>query len=281
MRIRFAGVLALTVLLFGFRWPVTNGRITSSFGEYRPDHFHDGMDLIASDYLTYPVADGELLYAWNRAAYPFDNYSGSGNYKVALHGDKASVYLHLDDDGSFDPVLSTAKPFARYANTGRSYGNHIHFSVLDVKTWASINPFTLMPPVEDTIAPTIGDMGFAIDGKVSVIRNKATVRLTQNRPLLISVFDEIKKGDRLGVYSLIAECNGKKSLEMTFDRFTPDKAGILAVRGAEFDSVYEKSFLRIGNIDWQNGENRIVITARDYAGNVSVKEFLLTVNREF
>ena len=90
---------SLFVLAFSnvsFRWPLNNPVLTSTYGESRADHFHDGMDFISSDSRVFPVKEGKLLYAWNRSLFPLENYWGGGNYKIIKHDDEyVSYYMHL------------------------------------------------------------------------------------------------------------------------------------------------------------------------------------------
>ena len=46
-------IIFLSILLTSFKWPIKNGKITSTFGESRGDHFHDGVDMIVNDFNSY------------------------------------------------------------------------------------------------------------------------------------------------------------------------------------------------------------------------------------
>lgn len=272
-------ILSLSMTCF-FRWPAENGRITSSFAEYRPDHFHDGIDMISSVNNVYPIDEGELLYMWNKELFPFDNYSGSGNYKIVSHGEYASEYLHLDDSSDAENNISSSKPIAKYANTGRSFGNHIHFGIISLKDWSSINPFVLAEKVPDSKAPVISEIAFNIDGKVMRVKDKTTVRLTKNHSLLIAVFDEINKGDKLGVFTLEVSHNGKTVTSVKFDKLTLNEKKI-TLAGKPYDDVYNSSYYVVSGIKWTAGDNIFSVKAADFSGNTSVKDFTLVVNKEF
>ena len=263
-----------------FSWPVKNGRVTSSFAEYRPDHLHDGVDMISPSFDVYPVEDGELLYMWNKDLFPFDDYTGSGNYKFISHSAYISQYLHLDDSSDSARKVSSTDAIGRYANTGRSFGNHIHFCVIQSKDWSSVNPFTLAQPIEDKRQPVISEIAFDIDGKIMIVKDKNTVRLTKDRPLLIKAFDEINKGDRLGLYALKVYHNGKIICDIKFDRII-SKDGKLLMDGKSFDEIFNSSFYLINGIKWNNGENSFSVKAIDYSGNETVKDFTLIANKEF
>ena len=273
-------LLPLLLSLSYFAWPVKSGRVTSSFAEFRPDHLHDGIDMISSSFDVYPVEDGNLLYMWNKDLFPFDDYTGSGNYKLISHETYISQYLHLDDSSDSTKKVTTAEVIGKYANTGRSFGNHIHFCIIQPKDWSSINPFTLTQPIEDKRPPVISDVAFDIDGKTMIVKDKTTVRLTKDRPLLVKAFDEINKGDRLGVYTLKVYHNDKIIRDIKFDKII-SKDGQLLMSGWKFDEIFNSSFYLINGIKWINGENSFSVRVIDYSGNETVKNFTLIVNKEF
>jgi len=263
-----------------FAWPVKSGRVTSSFAEFRPDHLHDGVDMISSSYDVFPVEDGELLYMWNKDLFPFDDYTGSGNYKFISHSAFISQYLHLDDSSNSAKKAVTSEPIGKYANTGRSFGNHIHFCIIQPKDWSSINPYTMAQPIEDKRQPVISDIAFDIDGKIMIVKDKTTVRLTKDRPLLIKAFDEINKGDRHGLYALKVYHNSKIILDIKFDKIV-SKDGQLLLSGRKFENIFNSSFYLVSGIKWNNGENSFSVRALDYSGNETVKDFTLIANKEF
>ena len=89
-------ILFLSIVLTSFKWPVKDGKITSTFGESRGDHFHDGIDMTVKDDKVYPVDSGELLYFWDKSIFPLEKFPGGGNHIILTHGNKYySLYLHL------------------------------------------------------------------------------------------------------------------------------------------------------------------------------------------
>ena len=130
-------LISLIVLSFyniSFKWPLNNGKLTSTFGESRWDHFHDGIDMISVDKRIFPIDSGNLLFFWDRQIFPFENYPGAGNYKIIKHSeDIYSVYMHLADGVSLKRIYTRDDPIAIIGNSGRSFADHLHFSILDKK----------------------------------------------------------------------------------------------------------------------------------------------------
>jgi len=78
-------------------WPINTGRyLTSTFGEYRPGHFHSGIDIKTNYRCGYPVyatADG---YIWRVLTSPYGY--GKAVY-LKLDDGNLAVYGHLDRFG--------------------------------------------------------------------------------------------------------------------------------------------------------------------------------------
>ena len=53
--IMFLVFFNLSFANFNFQWPLKEGLITSTFGESRADHFHDGVDIVSANKNIYPV----------------------------------------------------------------------------------------------------------------------------------------------------------------------------------------------------------------------------------
>lgn len=276
--ILYFSILIMAGSLLSFYWPVKQGRITSTFGESRGDHFHDGVDLISYSKKVYPVDEGKLLYVWNRKLFPFDRYTGSGNFKVIEHNDLMSVYIHLEDSYNTIKNYKKTDTLGNFANTGRSYGNHIHLGLFKKGSWDSLNAFDIMPQIEDSRPPVIGYFGLHIDNDYILLNNNSQIRLTKHYPLLVKIHDEINTGDRLGIYRLKVIFNDKQVLDIKFDQVKYTDQG-LYLNGKKFSDIYDgKDFYKINGIKYQSGMNKCIVFAYDYAGNMATKEFDVTVN---
>lgn len=271
-------ILVLAVTAIAFRWPLNNGKITSTFGESRGDHFHDGSDMIAGDKKVYPLLDGKLLYTWNKALFPFDNYTGSGNFKILAHDNGLlSVYLHLENSENATPAYTENESIGYFGDTGRSYGAHIHFNLIDRKTLSSINSFTILPEYKDTRVPIVGPFGLEIEGHPVMVTNKSRIRMTQDWPLLIKAYDEALGGERLGVFSLTVVFNDETVAEYHFDKIEYFKND-LTISGHKFEDLYNsEGFYKVKAMRYRSGVNTCEVTATDYAGNKTTASFTVDI----
>lgn len=152
-------------------------RLTGTFGELRPDHFHSGIDIKSK---TGGV--GQPIFA---AAEGFVDRikvqaSGYGNVMYIKHPNGyTTVYAHLDrfapeieqfvraqqyKKESFEVDLQPAdgqfkvrqgQSIGTMGNSGGSTGPHLHFEIRNTATQKGLNPLLFGLPVPDKEAPYI------------------------------------------------------------------------------------------------------------------------------
>ena len=278
----YACLVFLVIFTASFRWPADTVTVTSTFGESRGNHFHDGIDVISSDRKIYPVSDGELVYFWDKSVFPLDDYPGLGNYRILSHNDKLyALYAHLDDAVPKHERYSSDDLLGMMANTGRSYGKHLHFTLIERKTGRSVNPLKVLPEVEDNKPPQVNGMYIRIDDHYYSIREGSNIRLTKNYPLLVDIHDSFRGSEKCGVYSLEVSMNGKKVHSVTFEAIGNSKNG-LTISGNIFHSLFdEKGYYKIQKVSYIDGVNTVMVSARDFSGNTSTKKYSFNVKVEF
>ncbi len=273
----YLGILFLTFMQVSFRWPLDSGSITSTFGESRLDHFHDGVDMTSTDGKVYPVKPGTLLFMWDKSLYPLENHPGAGNYRVLEHqGDYLSLYMHLNEGGTVKKIYSEKDVVGTIGNTGHSYAKHLHFSIVNSKNWNSINPFTIMPAYTDIFPPQIVDIAIKIGDKLVILKNNSHVRLTQNYPLLVKLVDSISKNERLGIYQFEAYHNDRLVIKKTFNNIVYTSKG-LVIEKKGFAHSFEDDYYKVPGIAYAQGLNTIKIIASDFSGNTTEKLFSLDI----
>jgi murein DD-endopeptidase MepM/ murein hydrolase activator NlpD len=113
----------------GFKFPLRNYRITSSFG-YRPSPFtgrlqnHQGLDLAApAGTAVYAALEGTVAETGRDAVY--------GNYIIVSHRDNwVSLYGHLQAiDVAKNAAVRKDTVIGRVGSTGQSTGPHLHFEI--------------------------------------------------------------------------------------------------------------------------------------------------------
>ncbi len=159
-----------------YLWPVsTSTSLSSNFGEFRPAHFHMGIDIRTNQTEGHPVYAIESGFISRIST----NYSGYGKalYLTTNEGRKA-LYGHLSKyaptldsllhsiqlnqqsyriNEYFDPSAIPVKRgdlIGYSGNTGGSFGPHLHFELRNLMD-QPLNPLVYGYPLKDSIPPVI------------------------------------------------------------------------------------------------------------------------------
>jgi hypothetical protein len=296
--------LVVTLPVFGFDWPLDTLKVSATFGSNRGDHFHAGVDLAKGGEAVTPIAPGELLYSYDEGR----DYStlpvGLGSFMVLQHeGGILSLYCHLEA-GSLereslrfegDQVLGVS------GSSGSAQGALLHLSIIDSEMKTVLNPFLLLPAVTDNQAPRIRGL-YIGDGSrlLELTEETGEIPLVGEVEVLAEVFDlreDVSFVSKFAPYQILLYQDGKEVTSLTFDsltRETPDAApsadqgrppdgggSMVTVSGKKsFTAVYDSSaewLFRLGWVQLVPGETSLLLVARDFAGNESVKELQLRV----
>jgi len=254
-------------------WPLSyRSCLTSSFAEYRQDHFHAGIDLSTggkTGFKVRAVASGEV---YRVRASPI----GYGKTAYLLLPDgKIAVYAHLSDfapgllrlveeeqnrRGSYTIDLLLPRgtyPVAAgevigYSGQTGAGSPHLHFELRDGED-VPLNPLRHGFAIQDDVPPTIRSVILTplesdarVDGSIRPLtipfewspselcfRTDRTVRIEGPVGVLIMADDRQTACDqRFGVFSLDLHVDEEIAYRSRFDRFSYDKAGLV---GIEYD----------------------------------------------
>lgn len=272
-------IIILTLSNLSFRWPVDNARLTSTFGESRADHFHDGIDMISDSDKVFPVNKGKLVFTWNKSMFPVHNYWGGGNFKIIRHeGNMLSVYMHLQDGDDLKNQYEPDDIIGYVGNTGHSYGKHIHFSLLDNVKRESVNPFTLLPRYDDSQSPQILNFYVKVGDRHILLRENSSIRLTRHYPLLVEIRDTVTGKENMGIYRIKAAFNGKDVLDSQYNLLGYSEKGLTLNNRTFSEITDEKGYYMISGITFIEGVNSVTVTASDFNGNTTERNFSLDVH---
>ncbi len=243
-----------------YRWPTNASRVlNSTFGEYRPGHFHSGIDIKTWEkegFRVYAVRNG---YVTRIRVSPFGY--GKALY-LKLDTGEFAVYGHLQRfapkieryvkkiqkqrqqyslDLSLKPTRFPVHRGQVVAFTGRTGigAPHLHFEIRDAKN-RPINPLLKLFPLDDTIFPTI--TGFAVipldrfsqvEGEAlpqifdvvrvrrGHFRLKKPVQVWGSLGLAVSAFDRTASiPNKCSVYRLSLEIDGRRLFSTRYDRLS-------------------------------------------------------------
>ena len=230
-------------------------RLSGSFGELRPNHFHEGIDIKGA--VGTPVvaaADGYI----SRVGVSGNGY---GNVLFVRHPNGlTSVYAHLQrfkdpvqqyvrqnqaDEKTFELDLTLEQGLFPVRKgeligyiglTGSTQGPHLHFEIWETETGHAINPLLMGVSYEDHIAPLLRQVKVyhlgpgletLADETVSLISRGGVYQTLQDTLVVgawrvgfgLKAFDQMDGSFNLnGIYSLDMYEDGEKQYAFRMDR---------------------------------------------------------------
>lgn len=267
----FIPYLYLVAETYPLSWPIKGkGQISSTFGESRIDHFHNGLDIPGDNLAVYPLKEGEVFFVHEAIHYPNELPFGGGKTILLRHNLYLTGYMHLKEFHKKNVEKRTVKldeSLAFSGNTGHSGSAHLHFFLLDIKKKHLLNPLRFLSSdfYEDSTPPKPGKIGVVLADRISFVNPHKEFRMTQNYPLAIELVDSGKKNERWGIYKLeVANPLGQILHFVEFDILVFQDKQWRTKNGLSFSEVYHGPYYLLGNKIRQNKE--IEIKARGFSG---------------
>ncbi|MCL8311797.1 M23 family metallopeptidase [Leptospira interrogans] len=260
-------------------------KITSTFGESRGDHFHNGLDISSANEPVLAMADGKVLYSRYTEDHPFEDELGTGNSVWLDHGSgNFTAYYHLKD-GRISKLLKpdgikAGDKIGITGNSGHSSGAHLHFVVLRKYGLEILDPMKFLSPIPDSSAPEISSLLVHVNGKLTNINDGDNINLSKEFPFTISIIDAgEKKSQRRGITKVQYFLNGETLQSADFSALQYSASEWKNPDGFSFTNLYYKDQYLVGNLNLKSGENTIKVVAWDFRGNVSERSFTFYVSR--
>lgn len=265
-------------------WPVRRPVLTATFGEDRTDHFHNGIDLGGGRQDVLAVLPGELVFRYDEEADFTSVPRGVGTFAALRHADGiGSVYCHLEN-GSVEAGAvryGAGEKLGVMGDSGYSEGTHLHFIVLDSQTSSFVNPLALLPPLSDRQPPVVRRVSLAVGDRVMALEQGGQVPpgRVEVRAELFDPRADVSFLWPMAPHGVRLSLDGREVARLAFDALQVS-GGRALLRGtplAAADVWAADGLVRLGAVDLRPGSSRLLVTARDFAGNEVSRDIAFTV----
>ena len=168
-------------------------RVTSTFGEFRTDHFHNGVDFGGHKMEIYPVKDGEIVYYIDEDEDPTRPLYGVGNVLMIEHQDNLRSYYYHIEPGTIEKSYAkvTEKDVvALTGNSGRSGGAHLHLTIENMKEGLVVDPLEYLNIDKgSTQAPLIHGIYLRTENRLIQIKDKMPMSYNGEIKLFVKAYD--------------------------------------------------------------------------------------------
>jgi len=265
-------------------WPVAEPTLTATFGEYRGDHFHAGLDLGGREQAVTPIAVGEKVFAYEEGEDFSSLPRGFGNFLVLQHeGGIRSLYAHLKEGSMEGEKTSYARGdrIGLMGATGYSQGRHLHLSIIDAETNTLVNPLVLLTPLRDSQSPAVRRMYLKKGDTLTEVRSGQSVSAGQVEVVseLFDLREDIAFVWKLAPYKIALYQDGREISTLVLDSLKQKNAQlVLGESERPFQKVYEGEWLyRLATVQLAGGKTSLVVFVQDFAGNEASREVTLRV----
>ncbi|XDD45965.1 M23 family metallopeptidase [Leptospira sp. WS39.C2] len=273
----------------GFIWPIQglelSSLITSTFGESRKDHFHNGLDISSVQQPVRSMGDGFILYSRYAEDNPFEDERGSGNIVWIAHKNGyVSGYYHLG--GSRNELVKNQKQVKAgdtigiSGNTGHSTGGHLHFVLGKDFGKTLLDPLSYLPAVEDTMPPQVANLFIHVGENYTNLNDGDNINVSKAFPLTVSIIDGgIKNSQRRGIKEVKYLFNGEVYKKANFESLQFDGSKWKTKDGLSFDDLFFKDRYLVGVLNLKAGENTIKVQTKDFYGHEAERNFSINITR--
>ncbi len=153
--------------------------------------------------------------------------------------------------------------------------------MLDSETSSFVNPLALLPPLADRQAPVIRRVSLAVgDGHSPLEQGGEAV--PGRAEVLAELFDpraDVSFLWPMAPHSVRLSLDGRELSRYSFDalQVTDGKTVLRGTRLTAADVYTDEGLMRLGMADLRAGASRLLLTARDFAGNETARDIVFTV----
>ncbi len=249
----FLVLLATHAYASGPSWPTVVSEkhkvtISSTFGESRVDHFHNGLDIPGENIRVFSVQAGKIIWIQSNQHRLNEPIPGGGKTVIIQHNKKFwSGYMHLNQVTLPHDAASYIKKNDKIGlsgKTGHSGGAHLHFFFFNPQTNQFQNPLLTYPKdlLEDKRPPIHTRM---ITKKHDTQNNRESYhqdqqnRIPQSLSLYMRFSDQGNQvTNRWGIYFMKVKENDKLVHEFTCDFLQFNGSRWLLNNKYSFEHIY-------------------------------------------
>lgn len=253
-------------------WPVTELAPSRFFGQRAAGVIERGITFEKTD-TVHASGNGILLYTMTQNR-NMNGFPGTlGNAAIIKHDDGLlTIYGNLEDVERINErihidLLSTL------SRTGQSgWGNPLTllFQVVDGDKKNILNPLLLLPPLKDSIGPSIKNVvALSQQNQQFTLGSVKSVRQGKYR-IFAEVTDTLDKSSiELSPFRISVLINGSEYLTIPFEVLKNNQGRLfLSTPDYVWETLYaESERMYLGEITLTRGRSDISIIARDIAGN--------------
>ncbi len=268
----FTGLCVLPAL----QWPVAADGISSSFlDEERGEPFFEFENYDSMR----PFDTGEVVFRY--APDSFGALSGAGEAILVLEHENGfqSIYSGIDEQElRLDRDRLSVGEFLRAPGSEREPG-YCRFAIRDAQLNQLVNPFILLPSVEDRTAPEVESVVLVHGGDEYILEDGLSLK-SGRYSIYVDGRDPYGKGMFRMPYAYLLYNLGSLMLERRLDAVRQGEQGLAFKDGQAVDSVFSREgYVYLGTVHLTSGQAVLEVSLIDVQGNEDSLSYVVQVYR--
>ena len=278
----FLGTIALLLpgAVSAWEWPLSAFRVAAGFAQVRNGEVTSAVWLSAQEPQVGAAHPGEVIFTKHEdRGVPH----GFGNFAVLEHEDGLrSVYSNMGAlEPPIDSEVETGDSLGTVGVSGFAYGDQLGFHLIDEELQQLVNPFLILPPMEDTDPPVIANVLVSNDESVRPLARQNDLIEGSVVSFLVQAYDTVEGTSgtrRITPKSVTVVVGEGEEQTVRFDIMQYRDDGYLLASGQPVSELYaDEGRIRLGSFTIGNQVTRIVIRVEDFAGNRASAEYGVSV----
>ena len=276
----------LSIPLLSYQWPVETPVVVATFAQNSFGSFLRGMAITGKDPVVRPIESGQLVF-YSKGPGGAGVPSVLGEFAVIEHErGLRSIYGHLSLDeelsGGGKTFFQENDTLGSVGDSGIAEGVQLFLSVLDLELEQAVNPYLILPPLEDKTRPVIRNAKLKSGNTEIALPTQAGVPSGQWE-FSVDVFDEasVRYFRPTAVYKVAVYVNGQEAFQLAFDAIKDkdETPRVYPSKDLSWHDVYSGDWrMRLGTVQLNRGMANLEVIMRDFAGNERTQSFQFRVN---
>lgn len=284
----FPALAALLVVLVGapagvgaWEWPLASFRIDAGFGQLRNGNVTTAVWLSAQEPAVSAAHPGEVIFTRVENGSGAASPHGYGNFVVLEHEDGLrSVYANMGAVTTrADPTVSQGDTLGTVGVSGFAYGDQLGFHLIDEELGQLVNPFLILPSLEDSQPPVIQGVFLQRGDELIPVNPQTAVDVGTTFQVLVEAYDTVESTSgtrRVPPKSVTVTLGEQQPRAISFDTMQYGDNRFRLASGQPVDALYlGQTRMRLEEVTVGTEPTSLVIRVEDFAGNRASAEYRL------
>ncbi len=264
-----------------WEWPLASFRIDAGFGQLRNGNVTTAVWLSAQEPAVQAAHPGEVIFTRVEGAAGKGSPHGYGNFVVLEHEDGLrSVYANMGAVSSMDD--STASQGATLGTVGVSgfaYGDQLGFHLIDEELGQLVNPFLILPSLDDSQPPVIQGVFLQRGDDVIPVNRQTSIEAGTTFQVLVEAYDTVESTSgtrRVPPKTVTVTLGEQQPRTISFDTMQYGDNRFRLASGQPVDTLYlGQTRMRPGEVSIGTEPTSLIVRVEDFSGNRASAEYRL------